>query len=493
MADIAYILLAAVALLLGTGAAYLWQEGRRRALASELEAARSARAVADSRLQDLDARHREQGTRLDAAAAEAQRLREESVHHKAALTEAERRREEALTQLAGTEAERRRLSDEAAALKAAEARLSAQNQDLRGQLEAQKGWVAEQTKSFEERVLAAAGKLMEERGRAFTELNRKEVDAVIAPFKEQLGEFRRRVDAIYTEDTRERAGLREHIVQLTTLNQAVSLQAQQLTHALTVQSKATGDWGETILEKILEDSGLRRDREYRLQHRISATEGELQRPDAVIFLPDDRQLVIDSKVSNKAWTEYCSAADDEERKRRLQEHLGSLRQHMKDLAGRNYAASPDLRTVDFVLMFVPVEAALLTALAKDSALYGDAYRSKVILVAPSTLMAVVKLVEGIWTLERRKESADEIAEAGRRLYDKLTTFAESFMEVGAAIGKAQTVFEKAQGQLATGKGNAIRLADRMRELGVTPSPGKVMPAGLLELGADDPEPGSAKQ
>jgi len=479
MADIAYILLAAVALLLGTGAAYLWQEGRRRALASELEAARSARAVADSRLQDLDARHREQGTRLDAAAAEAQRLREESVHHKAALTEAERRREEALTQLAGTEAERRRLSDEAAALKAAEARLSAQNQDLRGQLEAQKGWVAEQTKSFEERVLAAAGKLMEERGRAFTELNRKEVDAVIAPFN--------------TEDTRERAGLREQIVQLTTLNQAVSLQAQQLTHALTVQSKATGDWGETILEKILEDSGLRRDREYRLQHRISATEGELQRPDAVIFLPDDRQLVIDSKVSNKAWTEYCSAADDEERKRRLQEHLGSLRQHMKDLAGRNYAASPDLRTVDFVLMFVPVEAALLTALAKDSALYGDAYRSKVILVAPSTLMAVVKLVEGIWTLERRKESADEIAEAGRRLYDKLTTFAESFMEVGAAIGKAQTVFEKAQGQLATGKGNAIRLADRMRELGVTPSPGKVMPAGLLELGADDPEPGSAKQ
>ena len=499
MPDIAYLLLAAVALLLGAGGAYFWQEGRRRALAAEFDGARSARAVAETRLQDLEARHREQTARLDATAAEAQRLREEGVHHRALLTEAERRREEALTQLAGTEAERRRLNDEATALKAAEARLGAQNQDLRGQLEAQKAWVAEQTKSFEERVLGAAGKLMEERGRAFTELNRKEVDAVIAPFKEQLGEFRRRVDAIYTEDTKERAGLREQIVQLTSLNQAVSLQAQQLTHALTVQSKATGDWGETILQKILEDSGLRRDKEYRLQHRISAAEGagraegDVQRPDAVIFLPDDRQLVIDSKVSNKAWTEYCSATDDEERKRRLQEHLASLRQHMKDLAGRDYAASPDLRTVDFVLMFVPVEAALLTALARDSALYGDAYRSKVILVAPSTLMAVVKLVEGIWTLERRKESADEIAEAGRRLYDKLTTFAESFMEVGAAIGKAQTVFEKAQGQLATGKGNAIRLADRMRELGVTPSPGKAMPAGLLDLDTGDTEPGASKQ
>jgi DNA recombination protein RmuC len=172
---------------------------------------------------------------------------------------------------------------------------------------------------------------------------------------------------------------------------------------------------------------------------------------------------------------------------RLNEHLNSLRTHIKDLAGKGYAASPDLRTVDFVLMFVPVEAALLTAFVKDESLYADAYRSRIILVTPSTLMAVVKLVEGIWTFQRRQESADEIAEAGRKLYEKLTVFATTFVEVGTAIGKAQEQFEKAQGQLSTGKGHAIGLAQKMIDLGVTPGVGKTMPLELLNRNTDSGE------
>ena len=353
------------------------------------------------------------------------------------------------------------------------------------QLAEQKLWVSEQTQHFENRVLAAAARLMEERSKALGELNQKEVQTVVAPFKEQLDQFRKRVDDIYAADTHERGALKAQIEQLTMMNQAMSAQAERLANALTVTSKSVGDWGETILQKILEDSGLRLGHEYDLQVSIRDAENRQQRPDAVIRLPESRQLVIDSKVSNKAWTEYCAAVEDEDRALKLREHLASLRSHIKDLSAKRYHDLPDLSTVDFVLMFVPVEAALLTAFVKDPSLYADAYRSRIVLVTPSTLMAVVKLVEGIWTFQKRKESADEIAEAGRKLYEKLTNFAQTFVNVGRSIQQSQVAFEQAQGQLATGKGNAIRLAEQLKDLGVTPAHGKQMPQALLQLTEED--------
>ena len=363
----------------------------------------------------------------------------------------------------------------------------AANHDLQQRIEEQKDWLEQQSAHFREQVLGAAMKLMEERGSAFTETNKKEVDAIIAPFKEQLAEFRRRVDHIYAADNHDRGELKAQIQQLTQLNNTISDQAQRLTNALTITTKATGNWGETILKRILEESGLREGREYQLQFSMSGSEGDLQQPDAVVFLPENRQLVIDSKVSNKAWTDYCHETQEERRAQRLADHLGSLRAHIKSLAGKDYAGSPQLTSVDFVLMFVPVEAALLTALASDNALYSDAFRSKVVLVCPSTLMAVVKLVEGMWTLQKRKESADEIAESGRKLYEKLSGFAGTFLEIGDSIQKTQEQFDKAKGQLSTGKGNAIGLAQKMLELGVSPKTGKSMPAALLQMGqGEDP-------
>lgn len=371
----------------------------------------------------------------------------------------------------------------------ARATLATEQQRVQQQLAEQKQWIAEQTRHFETSVLGAAAKLMEERGKAFSELNQKEVQTVVSPFKAQLDEFRQRVDHIYAEDAKERGSLKAQIEQLTTMNQAMSLQAERLVNALTITSKSVGDWGETILEKILEDSGLRKGHEYDLQFVVKGLDGERLIPDAVIHLPESRQLVIDSKVSNKAWAEYCAVTDEAQREALLREHLASLRSHIKNLAGKRYSESPGLTTVDFVLMFVPVEAALLTAFVKDPALYGDAYRARIVLVTPSTLMAVVKLVEGIWTFQKRKESADEIAEAGRKLYEKLTNFAQSFQNLGRAIQQSQAAFEQAEGQLATGKGNAIRLAEQMKELGITPSAGKQMPAALLQRSLDDPAGG----
>jgi DNA recombination protein RmuC len=363
--------------------------------------------------------------------------------------------------------------------------LASEQQRVQQQIAEQKQWIAEQTRHFETGVLGAAAKLMEERGKAFAELNQKEVQTVVSPFKEQLAEFRQRVDHIYAEDAKERGSLKAQIEQLTAMNQVMSLQADRLVNALTITSKSVGDWGETILEKILEDSGLRKGHEYDLQLVIKGLDGERLIPDAVIHLPESRQLVIDSKVSNKAWAEYCGVTDEAQRELLLREHLASLRSHIRNLAGKRYSDAPELKTVDFVLMFVPVEAALLTAFVKDPALYGDAYRARIVMVTPSTLMAVVKLVEGIWTFQKRKESADEIAEAGRKLYEKLTSFAQTFLNLGRAIQQSQAAFEQAEGQLAKGKGNAIRLAEQMKELGVTPSAGKQMPPALLQHSLDD--------
>jgi DNA recombination protein RmuC len=375
--------------------------------------------------------------------------------------------------------ERQDLSRQVTSLTAGLAATEKECFDLRRRLEEQKAWFEEQTKQFEQGVLVAATKIMTERGHALTEANKSEVAAIVSPFKDQLAEFRQRVDAIYAADTNERGQLREQIVQLTSLNQTTSSETKRLINALTVSSKATGDWGETILERILEDSGLRLGKEYELQLSVKSAEGDRLQPDAVIFLPERRQVVVDAKVSNKAWTAYCGEGDEAVKASYLKDHLASLRAHIKGLSIKDYARSPDLQTVDFVLMFVPVEAALLTALAKDESLYVDAYRSKIILVTPSTLMAVLKLVEGIWTFQKRKESADKIAEAGRKLFEKLTVFANTFVDVGMAIGKAQDTFEKAQNQLATGKGHAIGLAQKLVGLGISPTPGKTMPAALL--------------
>lgn len=351
------------------------------------------------------------------------------------------------------------------------------------QLAQQKDWVAQQMLLVESKVNDTTARLLEERGRSLQTQHKNELDTLMAPLRTQLSEFRTRVDAIHTSDTADRSRLQEQISQLTNLNRQVTDSANSLANALTITSKSTGNWGEVVLERILEQSGLRKDHEYKLQLSITGGEGNRQQPDAVLYLPDDRQVVIDSKVSNKAWRDYCDATDDTARDVAFKAHLLSLRQHIKGLEARNYTGSKDLNTVDFVLLFVPVEAALLTALSREPALYDDAWKSKIVLVTPTTLMAVVRLIQGMWVFEKRRKGSEEIAETGRKLYEKLATFGESFLEIGEQLKKSQTTYEKALGQLSTGPGNATRLASKMLTLGVTPATGKRLPPQLL--GSDD--------
>ena len=340
------------------------------------------------------------------------------------------------------------------------------------QLAQQKDWVAQQMQLVEAKVNDTTSRLLEERGRSLQAQHKSELDTLMGPLRTQLSEFRTRVDAIHTSDTADRGRLYGQIEQLTNLNKQVNDSANSLVNALTITSKSTGTWGEVVLERILEQSGLRKDHEYKLQVSITGGEGNRQQPDAVVYLPEERQVVIDSKVSNKAWREYCDAADDAARDAAFKAHLLSLRQHIKGLEARNYTGSKDLNSVDFVLLFVPVEAALLSALSQDPTLYDDAWKSKIVLVTPTTLMAVVRLIQSMWVFEKRRKGSEEIAETGRKLYDKLVSFGDSFVEIGEQLKKSQATYDKALGQLSSGPGNATKLANKLLTLGVTPSTGK---------------------
>lgn len=487
MIDTTLALWCAAAALLAGIIVFAVMAGARRNLQSHAAAAEAALAVAESRLSDLGAQHgilneshRLLGERHLGLSQEKERIATEKEHLIGNLDSLNARLAQIEQKVREASEVNRRQSDEIAEFKAQGRVWLTERGNYEDKLRQQQVWIEEQTRKFEAEISNITNRLLDEKAKAFTELNKREMDTLVAPFKEQLNEFRTRVDSIYAEDTKDRGQLREQVEQLARLNTTVSLRAEELTRALTISSKATGDWGEVILQRILEGSNLRAGVDYKLQETVTTADGgERQRPDAVVYLPQDRQVVIDAKVSNKAWTDYCNATDDAEREARLADHLVSLRNHIRGLAARNYPGSPDLHTVDFVLMFVPVEAALLTALAHDERLYTEAFRQKIVLVTPSTLMAVLKLIEGMWSYQRRTESAEEIAEAGRKLYDKLVTFSETFIELGTTLDKAQESFAKARGQLSSGRGNAIVLAERMRQLGVNPA--RQLPGQLTGL------------
>jgi DNA recombination protein RmuC len=523
MLDLVAVLMGLAGLGLGALAAYAALARARYALQQQAVAAQAALAMAELRLggltasqaslteahHQLEARHQDLRlererltTTLERATADLE-CRSDALsvlqQRLAATEDAKRavesnlqvsvfRGEELVAQVAVLEARARLVEQEARSLAADLAEVAAQSKALETErngllvrLSEQKTWIEEQNQLVEQRLTNVTAQMLEDKARKFSELNRQELDALVTPFKEQLGEFRQRVDHIYAADTRDRGQLQEQVAQLARLNQAVSQQAQALTNALTISSKSMGDWGEVVLRRILEDSELRAEKEYCLQKTVEGDNDARQRPDAIVYLPEGRQVVVDAKVSNKSWVAYCAADDGDERCDRLDAHVTSLRAHIRELSGRDYPSSPDLRTVDFVLMFVPVEAALLTALAHDESLYQEAYRSKIILVTPTTLMLALKLIEGMWLFQRRKESTDRIAEAGRKLFEKLTVFAETFVDIGTAIERAHGTFEKARGQLSTGRGNVVKLAQKMVELGVGPGGGKVMPRELLQL------------
>ena len=300
-----------------------------------------------------------------------------------------------------------------------------------------------------------ANQIFEERGKAFTEQNRSGIDEILKPMREQMGEFRKRVDEVHLNDARDRASLKEHLAHLEQLNRQMSEDAVGLTQALKGESKAQGNWGEMILERILETSGLREGKEFAREQSFTGEDGRRLRPDVVVYMPGDKQVIIDSKVSLTDYERVISAPDADKRKAALTAHLRSLKNHIQGLASKNYDHLPNVHSPDYVLMFVPIEGAYLMAIEEDSGVFESAFEQRVAVVTPSTLYATLKLIEHLWRYERQSENVIKLIDRAGKLHDKMVTFVESFEDIGVKLEQAQKSYDTSLNRIKTGPGNVI--------------------------------------
>ena len=365
------------------------------------------------------------------------------------------------SQLASVHEETRALRQQLAQAQADKARLEEREKNQQEKVQ----WLEQSRDQLKQEFEQLSSKIFETRTKQLQEQNRTGIEDLLKPFREQMTEFRRRVDQIHSDDTRQQADLLAQIRQLQTLNNQMVEDARNLTQALKGQNKAQGNWGELILEKLLEASGLTRGREYDTQVSVSDDEGQRKQPDVIVRLPDNKDVIIDSKVSLVAWERYCSAQDEDEKRQALDQHLLSLRNHVRGLSDKKYEKLDALRSLDFVLLFVPIEAAFLTALEADNQLYQDAYSRNIVLVSPTTLLVTLRTINNIWRNEYQNRNALDIADRAGRICDQVALVAESLGEVGSRLEQAHKAWEKTSDRLSSGRGNLLRQAHQLQEMG----------------------------
>ncbi len=341
----------------------------------------------------------------------------------------------------------------------------------------------EARESLSNQFKSLANEILEEKSKRFTEQNQTNLNQLLEPLKTRLTEFQGKVEEVYVNEGKDRSTLAEQVRQLQALNQRLSQEANDLTRALKGSNKAQGNWGELILERVLETSGLRKDHEYQLQPSHVRDDGTRGQPDVVIHMPEGKHLVVDAKVSLTAYSEYVAADSDDDRSASLSRHLESIRAHLKGLSARAYQDLHGLKSLDFVVMFVPIEPAFMLAVAHDAELWHDAWKKNVLLVSPSTLLFVVRTVSQLWRQEAQNRNAQDIAKRGADLYDKLVSFVDDLQTVGDRLSKATEAFDSAKKKLGEGRGNVIRQAELLKELGVKPT--KLLPQSMVQASFDE--------
>ncbi len=325
---------------------------------------------------------------------------------------------------------------------------------------------------------ALANDILEEKSRRFTEQNQTNLGQLLDPLKTRLQEFQTKVDQVYVQESKDRSALAQQVTSLLEMNQRLAAEARDLTQALKGSAKTQGDWGEVVLERILEAAGLRRGHEYTMQETIARADATRARPDVILHLPGDRKLVVDAKVSLLDYGTYCGTTDEALRKHAAGRHCASLREHIRDLAGRNYHRLPGLETLDFVILFVPIEPAFLLALETDNNLWVGAWEKNILLVSPSTLLFVVRTVAHLWRQEEQVRNVQDIAKRGADLYDKFVGFVDDLSALGAQLERTRATYDATMGKLATGRGNLVRQVEMLRALGVQPT--KRLPRQLTQ-------------
>lgn len=375
---------------------------------------------------------------------------------------------------AQVEALNRRLALEQASRAALEARTDAE----RGQAEEKLKLLAEARQALGEQFQNLANRIFEEKGEKLVQQNVANLESVLKPLGERLKDFQVKVEETYDKESKQRFSLQHEIEKLVEANAKIGADAVNLANALKGSSKTQGAWGELVLERVLEASGLQKGREYDVQVSLERPEGGKAQPDVVVRLPEGKHVVVDSKVSLTAYEASCSSDDEAVRKRELARHVESVRNHVKGLAEKNYQALYGIRTPDFVLMFIPVEPAFMLALSEKQELFAEAFSRNVMIVSPTTLLIALRTIASIWRYEYQNRNAQELVRQCTALYEKFVGFVADVEEVGKRLDAAQKSYDGAYGKLASGKGNLIRQVERIRELGL--KPGKPLPLHLTE-------------
>lgn len=335
------------------------------------------------------------------------------------------------------------------------------NEELNKKLESQMAEQEKNAKQMQERFENLANKILDQKSAKFTESNKENIKSLLEPLDKDIRNFRKKVEDIHEKDLSQQASLKEFLVNLQQAQTQLSEDARNLTTALKGDSKKQGDWGEFILERTLEASGLIKGLEFSMQESF-----DRQRPDAIIRLPEDRAIVVDAKVSLTAYERSIGTDDEDLKKQALKEHLQSLKKHVDELSDKDYSAIEEINTPDFVLLFIPIEPAFGAALTLDPDLYQYAFDRKIVLVTSSTLMATIKTVANLWKLEKQNKHAHDIARRAGLLYDKFVGFLSSMEDVGKALGKASEAHDKAVSQLSTGPGNLVGQVEKLKAMGI---------------------------
>lgn len=497
MAGLMLVFLFAVLVLAGVLARFAMQNRSLRRQADTLEAARAGleRQLNDAEHQRaMDTQRREQ---LEQTASE---LRDRSARIEQDIEQWRQRAAGLENRVAGLESDlegrRQRISQlegERQALQARSEELGRELNDARVTLREQEVTLDKERRSTHEKLELLernrdalkqefenlANKIFEQKSERFSQQTRTSLDTLLNPFRDQLQDFRKRVEDVYTTETRDRQALRSEIKSLQELNRQITEEASNLTRALKGDKKIQGNWGELILERVLEKSGLRKGVEYETQGSYRDSDNQLYRPDVIVHLPDSRNLIIDSKVSLVAYQQWVTEEDDSTVKEdALKQHVEAVRNHIRTLSEKDYSQLHGLHSPDFVLLFMPIEPAFVAAFQQDENLFAEAFERKIIVVTPTTLLATLRTIENIWRYERQSQNARRIAERAGAVYDKLRVFVEAMERLGSQLHTAQGTYDTAMNTLTRGRGNLISQANRFVELGVRVK--KELPKGIID-------------
>ncbi|HTH83581.1 MAG TPA: DNA recombination protein RmuC [Mucilaginibacter sp.] len=369
-------------------------------------------------------------------------------------------------------AEKNRMAKAEEAFKAQRERLTDQEKSIQ-----------EIQQKFQKEFENVAEKLLKEKSKEFIDVNRNNLDTILNPLKENLKAFEDKVDKVYNMEAAERNTMKGVITQLMELNKQISDEAQNLTKALKGDNKKQGNWGEVILERVLERSGLVKDREYRLQASLTGTDGSRLQPDVIIDLPDEKHLIIDSKVSLIAYERLVNCETEDERKLFSKAHVESIRSHVHGLSSKNYHDLYQINSPDFVLLFIPIESSFSFAVQIDAELFSDAWDKRVVIVSPSTLLATLRTIASIWKQERQNRNVLEIARLSGAMYDKFVGFVNDMEGIGKNIKLSQNAYDNAINKLTEGNGNLAKTAERIKGLGAKAN--KQLDQKYIEIGDDE--------